>query len=111
MADKRHSVAVYAIVRTQRDALALTLMHIFCFDCGWVATDYVDKGFPRVNDAGSAWNRMIDDISRGGYYAVVMAGQAEGMAEYCEYYGTHLAEIDPFAIAGSSPLGKSVRVI
>lgn len=110
MADDRHNAAIYAIVRRHRDELALTLMRIFCFDCGWISTPYVDTGFPRDKDPDSAWSRLLGDIAQGKYYAVVMAWQAQGMAEYCQCYNTHLAEIDPFAMSGNFSMGRSVRL-
>jgi len=109
MADDRHEAAIYAIVRTERDQLGLSLMHYFCLQSGWHSTAYVDRSFPR-GDKVSAWDKLLDAISHGQYYAVVMAWEATGMAEYCDRYNAHLVQLDPFAMAGSSSWGRSTRL-
>jgi mRNA-degrading endonuclease HigB of HigAB toxin-antitoxin module len=109
MADNRPLVAIYAIVRRPRDEVALTLMYNFCVESHWHAIAYIDKSFPKDN-AESAWSRLMVDISHGKYYAVVMAWQTPGMAEYCEQYDTHLAVIDPFAMVSSVSWGRKTRV-
>lgn len=74
-----------------------------------MATEYVDRRFPKDDD-NSAWARLLSDISQHKYYAVVMAWHSDGLLEYCEQYGTHLAEINPFAMVGNVPMGKKVRL-
>lgn len=109
MADNRRKVAIYAIVRTERDELALSLMHYFCLQSGWAATAYIDKSFPR--DSGSyAWATLLEDMRLGKYYAVVMAWEAKGMFEYCQECNTNLVVINPFALIGSTSWGKKTRV-
>jgi len=109
MTDDRRVVAIYAIVRTERDGLALSLMHYFCVQSGWRAIAYIDKTFPKGN-GGDAWDRLLDDIGQSKYYAVVMAWNTKGMADYCQQYGTNLVEINPFAMVGTTSWGKKTRV-
>lgn len=109
-ADNRPLVAVYLIVRRERDELALSLMHSFCLEQGWHAIAYIDKSFPK-DGKDSAWDQLMEDISQRKYYAVVLAGQSPGMAEYCEQYHTHLAEINPFALVSSISWGRKTSLL
>jgi len=95
MDDKRRiSVALYAVVQSQRDRLQLVLTRAFCVQCGWDRTEYVDGKVPARGDA-SAWWRLLQDIEQRKYHAVVVFQVFGGLEAYCKSYDTHVAVISP----------------
>jgi hypothetical protein len=109
--DTRPRVAVYGIVRRQRDSVAQGLAVSFCFDNGWQPVEYVDKAFPRDGQP-SEWARLMDDIAKGQLYGVVVRWEVEGLFDYCEQYNTKLCILDrPFDLLPCFSGGRKVRMI
>lgn len=104
----RPKVALYALVRTQRERLCYVLARSFCVDCGWDYVEYVDNANPVVGDA-SAWWRLLADIESGQYYALVVFQDVPNLEAYCQHHGTNYALIHPDTSAASSGSWRSKR--
>lgn len=109
-AQDRRAVAMYGLVRSERDHLCQALTRVFCAGCGWECVEYHDDSDTRwLKD--SAWGRMLADVAAGKYRAVVVWVEVEGLVAYCERYGTGVLVVDPLATASSSLGGyRKVRI-
>jgi len=107
--DTRRKVALYGLVRSQRERLLMELSLVFCWDCGWAATVYEDSQHPR-DLPSSAWRAMLADIAARQYYAVVMFQGSPGLDEYCKQYDTHVAIISPDTSSAMAGPWRRVKV-
>jgi len=104
----RRHVALYGLVRSQRERLLHTLSRAFCSQCGWVVTEYVDNVEPQSVKI-SRWRALLEDVAARKYYAVVMFQDAPGLDEYCRQYDTYVAVISPDT-SSHAPSGQWRRV-
>ena len=92
----KRKAALYSVVRSDRDALAVTLMGYLCASYGWDHATYIDA---KVSRSGSVstwnWDRLLDDIAKGLYDIVLLWQEVPGLEDYCNRYNTRLELVDP----------------
>jgi hypothetical protein len=108
--DTRPKVAVYGLVRSERDSLGQILAVQWAITGGYKAVEYVDKATPCPGKP-SAWDSLLQDIAKGAFYGVVMWQDSTGMIDYCSQHNTGFLFLDNvFGSLQGAPTGRKVRL-